>query len=270
MQLGLFAKTFEGHDPGTVLAAVQAAGYSATQYNLACSGLPAMPDAIAPEAAQAVARAAHAHGLSLTAVSGTYNMVHPDMAVRAAGHARLEVLAAACTGMGTRLITLCTGTRDPFDQWREHPDNATPAAWRDLLAAMEVALDIAERHDVLLGIEPELANVVSSAAKARALIAQLGSPRLRIVLDAANLFEAVSLETQRRTVSEAIEPVDSRMISGRSTASMTSSARATRSIRARTAWTRASRSTRSSTTAVRSILSSTASSTASKATTAGT
>ena len=205
MQLGIFAKTFEGHDPGTVLAAVQAAGYSATQYNLACSGLPAMPDAIAPEAAQAVARAAHAHGLSLTAVSGTYNMVHPDMAVRAAGHARLEVLAAACTGMGTRLITLCTGTRDPFDQWREHPDNATPADWRDLLAAMEVALDIAERHDVLLGIEPELANVVSSATKARALIAQLGSPRLRIVLDAANLFEAVSLETQRRTVSEAID-----------------------------------------------------------------
>ncbi len=205
MQLGIFAKTFEGRDPQTVLAAVKAAGFTATQYNLACSGLPAMPEVIPPEVTRAVAQSARVHGLSLTAVSGTYNMVHPDAAVRAAGHVRLDVLASACSAMGTRVITLCTGTRDPFDQWHEHPDNDTPGAWRDLLGAMETALDIAERHDVLLGIEPELANVVNSATKARALIAQLGSPRVRIVLDAANLFEAVSLEIQRRTVSEAID-----------------------------------------------------------------
>jgi sugar phosphate isomerase/epimerase len=214
MQLGIFAKTFEGREPDRVLAAVKDAGFSATQYNLACSGLPAMPDAIGPDAASAVARAVQAHGLSLTAVSGTYNMIHPDPAVRQAGHARLEVLAAACAAMGTRVITLCTGTRDPVDQWREHPDNDTPAAWRDLLAAMETALAIAERHDVDLAIEPELANVVNSAAKARALIDQLGSPRLRIVLDAANLFEAVTLDAQRRIVSEAIDQLADRIVMG--------------------------------------------------------
>jgi sugar phosphate isomerase/epimerase len=212
MQLGIFAKTFEGRDPLTVLTAVKAAGFSATQYNLACSGLPAMPEVIPSAVAQAVALAARDQGLSLTAISGTYNMVHPDVAVRAAGHARLDVLAAACAGMGTRVITLCTGTRDPFDQWHGHPDNDTPEAWRDLLEAMETALDMAERHDVLLGIEPELANVVHSATKARALIAQLGSPRLRIVLDAANLFESVSLEIQRRTVSEAIDLLADRIV----------------------------------------------------------
>jgi sugar phosphate isomerase/epimerase len=204
MQLGIFAKTFEGRDPLTVLMAVKAAGFSATQYNLACSGLPAMPEVISPEVAQAVAMVARDQGLSLTAISGTYNMVHPDVAVRAAGHARLDVLAAACAAMGTRVITLCTGTRDPFDQWHGHPDNDTPEAWRDLLEAMETALDIAERHD--------LANVVNSATKAHALIAQLGSPRLRIVLDAANLFESVSLEIQRRTVSEAIDLLADRIV----------------------------------------------------------
>ena len=78
--------------------------------------------------------------------------------------------------MGTGLVTLCTGTRDPEDQWRWHPDNAAPEAWADLLAEMEKALAIAERHDVALGIEPELANVVSDAAAARRLLDDLREP----------------------------------------------------------------------------------------------
>ena len=95
--------------------------------------------------------------------------------------------------MGTRLVTLCTGTRDPADPWRAHPDNGTPEAWRDLTASMETAIAAAEASDVYLGIEPELANVVSSAEAARRLIDEMKSPRLRIVIDAANLFETASV-----------------------------------------------------------------------------
>ncbi|RZS52922.1 sugar phosphate isomerase/epimerase family protein [Sphaerotilus mobilis] len=214
IQLGIFAKTFPGSDASTVLAAVRAAGYTATQYNMACSGLAAMPDAIEASATQAVAQAAREQGVAMTAVSGTYNMIHPDVAVRAAGHARLATLAAACAGLGTRVITLCTGTRDAQDQWHGHPDNTTPEAWRDLLASMERAIEIADEHDVLLGIEPELANVVNSAQRARALIDQLGSERLRIVLDPANLFEVATLAEQRDTVSAAIDLLADRIVMG--------------------------------------------------------
>ncbi|MEY4748960.1 MAG: hypothetical protein RIQ60_1174 [Pseudomonadota bacterium] len=214
MQLGIFSKTFNGSDPATVLAAVRSAGFAAAQYNMACSGLPSMPEAIDAAAAAAVATAARAQGVAISAVSGTYNMIHPDVAVRQAGHARLDALAGACAGLGTRVITLCTGTRDAQDQWRAHPDNNTPAAWRDLLASMATAIEIADRHDVLLGIEPELANVISSAQRARDLIAQLGSPRLRIVLDPANLFEVATLAEQRDTVSAAIDLLADRIVMG--------------------------------------------------------
>ncbi|SIR45417.1 Sugar phosphate isomerase/epimerase [Rhizobium sp. RU20A] len=205
MKLGIFAKTFEGTDPATVLNAVAAAGYGAAQYNMACSGLPSMPDAISDAEAQAVADAADATGVEIVAVSGTYNMIHPDRAVREAGHRRLEVLAAQARRMGTDLITLCTGTRDAKDQWKEHPDNDTPEAWQDLLEAMRIAITIADRHDVTLGIEPELANVINSAEKAARLIAEMGSERIRIVLDPANLFEVAPVEEQRRIVSGAVD-----------------------------------------------------------------
>jgi sugar phosphate isomerase/epimerase len=214
MRLGIFSKTFDGKAPASVLQAVAQAGFSAAQYNMACSGLAAMPDQISPETAQAVAGAARDSGIEITAVSGTYNMVHPDLRVREAGHARLEVLAQACAAMGTQLITLCTGTRDPDDQWRDHADNTTPAAWRDLLHSMETAIGIADKYQVYLGIEPELANVVHSAARARQLIDELGSPRLRIVLDPANLFEVASLDEQRSTVAQAIDLLADRIAMG--------------------------------------------------------
>jgi sugar phosphate isomerase/epimerase len=164
-----------------------------------------MPDSIAAAQAQAVAGAAKATGQTIFAVSGTYNMIHPDPAVRRMGHRRLEVLAASCKAMGASLITLCTGTRDATDQWRHHPENASPAAWRDLLASFEIAVRIAETHDIQLGIEPELANAVSSARLGRVLIDTMQSARIRIVLDPANLFERADSPERRRLVEEAVD-----------------------------------------------------------------
>lgn len=212
MKLGIFAKTFEGNQPSTVLKAVAAAGYASAQYNMACSGLSAMPDAIDHAAAGEVSDAAREAGVELAAVSGTYNMIHPDLSVRKTGHQRLAVLAGSCHAMSTRLITLCTGTRDPLDQWREHKDNESPEAWRDLIQAMETAIGIADRYDVDLGIEPELANVINSAGKARRLIDELQSPRLKIVLDPANLFEKVTLDEQHAIVSAAIDLLADRIV----------------------------------------------------------
>lgn len=205
MQLGIFAKTFTTTGALPVLRAVADAGYAAAQFNLACLGLPSMPDSIEPDAARSVVEASRQTGVSIAAVSGTYNMIHPDRRVRDQGLARLEVLAASCADMGTRLITLCTGTRDAEDQWRWHADNATDAAWSDLRVEMEAAIAIAERFDIELGIEPELANVVSSARAARRLLDEVNSKRLRIVLDPANLFEVADSAERHRLIDEAVD-----------------------------------------------------------------
>ena len=214
MRLGIFAKTFPGTTPDVVIAAACAAGFSAVQYNMACSGIAPMPDAIPDATAKAVSTAAGRAGVETAAVSGTYNMIHPHPAVRAKGLARLDILARSCASLGTPLITLCTGTRDPDDQWRRHPDNDTPEAWRDLLTEITKAIAIADLYGVDLCIEPELANVINSAAKARRLIDELSSPRLKIVLDAANLFEAEPLQRQRDIVSAAIDILADRIVMG--------------------------------------------------------
>ena len=202
---GIFAKTFPGTSPWPVFEAVKDAGFTTVQYNMACSGLASMPDELPDAIALDVSAAAAAYGIQIAALSATYNMIHPDRAERERGHQRLRILAKAARLMGTDLLTLCTGTRDPEDQWREHPDNNTPAAWDDLVESMRTAVSIAEEFDVYLGVEPELANVINSADKARALIDTVASKRIKIVLDPANLFEVEPLGVQRAIVAHGIQ-----------------------------------------------------------------
>jgi sugar phosphate isomerase/epimerase len=212
MDLGIFARTFVRPTLEGVLDAVVDHGLNQVQFNLACADLPSMPDHIDTSLADLVAREMELRGLTMVAVSGTFNMIHPDPGERWRGMKRLGVLAAACRHLGTSVITLCTGTRDPDDQWRYHPDNASPQAWQDLVVAMEAALRIAEEHDVTLAIEPEVANVVDSAEKARRLLDQMRSPRLKVIMDAANLFPAGTLPYQRQVLDQAFSLLGSDII----------------------------------------------------------
>jgi sugar phosphate isomerase/epimerase len=190
MRLGIFAKTFARPSVEDTFDAVRAHGLAATQFNLSVTGLPSMPDSIPAELADRVRAAARARDLDIAAVSGTFNMAHPDRHERARGLRRLDVLAGACGALGTGVVTLCTGTRDRDDMWRRHADNTTTEAWRDMRDTIATAIAIAERHDIVLAIEPEVGNVVHGPAGARRLLDEIESARLRVVIDAANLFDA--------------------------------------------------------------------------------
>lgn len=205
MRLGIFAKTFARASLEDALDAVRASGLDTLQFNLALTGGPSLPDAIPAVLAARVRAATARRGLSMAAVSGTYNMAHPDPAVRADGARRLVGLIAAAPALGTSIVTLCTGTRDPADMWRRHPSNGTSEAWRDLRASLEPALAAAEHHGVTLAFEPEYGNVVSAAAAGRRLIDEVGSDHLRVVLDAANLVLGAPLDRQADTLREAFD-----------------------------------------------------------------
>jgi sugar phosphate isomerase/epimerase len=205
MQLGIFAKIFDGKSPAVVLPQVKAAGFTVAQYNMACSGLAAMPDAIPPSTIADIKAKAQASGITLSALSATYNMIHPNMTERENGHHRLAVMAEAAKALDIPLVTLCTGTRNTHDQWKHHPDNSSVEAWTDLIHSMQTAITIAERCDIDLGIEPELSNVINSAAQARRLLTELKSPRLKIIFDPVNLFEIEPVTEQRRIISSALD-----------------------------------------------------------------
>jgi sugar phosphate isomerase/epimerase len=205
MQPGIFAKIFARPSVDEVFDAVARLHLRCVQFNFACAGLPSLPENVTPETCARIRKSAAAHRIAIAAVSGTFNVIHPDAAQRRDGLRKLGIIAAACESIGTGLITLCTGTRDPQDMWRPHPDNDSPEAWRDLMVAMTKALTIADKHSLTLGIEPELGNVINSAAKARRLLDEMRSPRLKIILDAANLIRPDELGRMDEVLGEAFD-----------------------------------------------------------------
>jgi len=205
MQLGIFAKTFARPQVEEVFDAVKEHHFDCVQFNLACAGLPTLPDEITPSLITRIREAARKRDIEIAAVSGTYNMIHPDHQVRQAGLRRLRTLASTCHDMGTPIITLCTGSRDPENMWRWHPENASSQAWSDLLSSIEAALRIAEEEQVTLAFEPERANVVNTAAKGHALLAAMQSPSLKVVIDPANLILPGDKGQMSRVLNEAFD-----------------------------------------------------------------
>src|SRR5947208_17141920 len=95
MQIGIFAKTFARSRLEDTLDAIKAHGLSCVQFNMSCAGLSPMPDQIDPGVAEHIRHAMATRGMTMAAISGTFNMIDPNPRVRQKGLRRLRVLASA-------------------------------------------------------------------------------------------------------------------------------------------------------------------------------
>jgi sugar phosphate isomerase/epimerase len=193
MRIGILSKVFARPSLEPVLDAVAAAGLECVQFNMESAGLNPMPDEIPAGLPERVCEAAAVRGIGIATVQGTFNMSHPDAEFRRAGLRRFRLIVAACAPLGTSIVAICIGTRHRENMWGCHPDNGTAEAWRDMSGCVREAVRMAEDAGVTLAMEPEVTNIVDSAAKARRLMDEIGSPRLKVTMDAANLFHAGEL-----------------------------------------------------------------------------
>lgn len=188
MEFGIFETVFTRPTLLDTFGAVKDAGFSCVQFDFASVGVGSQQEGIIEAVARQVRDNASSAGIHIASVSGTFNMIHPNRSNRERELIRLDAIAATCSTLGTGIVTLCTGTRDTDSMWRRHPDNESPGAWADLVETMGRALAIADRHQVRLVIEPEPANVVSDADRAFTFLEEMANPRLKIVLDPANIL----------------------------------------------------------------------------------
>lgn len=203
MQIGILLSTFVRPPLEARLDATKASGIACVQLSLDCAGISAMPDEIPPELAGRIRRETSARGIAIGSLQGTFNMSHPDAEFRESGLRRLRVLAGLAKELSVPRIHLCSGTRDRVSMWRRHPDNDLPSAWKDMVVSMREAADIGRQSGVIVAFEPEVNNVVDSAAKARRLLDEIGSPHLKVTMDAANLFHAGELPRMNEILDEA-------------------------------------------------------------------
>lgn len=189
MELGMYSIELERPGVEALFEAVGEYGFSRMQFDFSSVCEEQMPEVLDEELLQNIRAAADVNGIEIIAVNGTFNMIHPERSVREEGLKRLEVIAKACSTLGCGIITLCTGSRNADNMWRGHKDNGKPEAMEDLKETMSRALEIAGQYDITLGVECEPNNCIDSAAKARELLDYFSDSHLKIIMDAANLFQ---------------------------------------------------------------------------------
>jgi sugar phosphate isomerase/epimerase len=166
-QLGILTTTYRYSTLDDTLDAVVRSGLQAVQVEPVSAGIGPFSEHIDAVLCEEVRQALASRGLTMAAISGTVNMIHPDLVERQAGLRRVLGVIDACAALGTSVVTLCTGTRDPHN------------------------------------IEPEVNNVVDSARKARQLLDEIGSPALKVVMDPANIFHTGELARMHEMLEEA-------------------------------------------------------------------
>jgi sugar phosphate isomerase/epimerase len=210
--LGLLSPEFPSVSLSANLDAIAATGAVSVQFDLFSAVGHTFPTELSQDAVAAIHAGFSERQLTLAALSGTYNMIDPDPQAREIGAEGLNRVIALAPRLGTNIVTLCTGSRDPGNMWRKHPGNDTAEAWADLLVQMKEAVSVAEKYGVTLGVEPEIGNTINSVRKARSLLDEVGSPQLKIVMDGANIFQRGQLPNMRKVLDEAFELLGSDIV----------------------------------------------------------
>jgi sugar phosphate isomerase/epimerase len=189
------------------------AGFDVAHWSFAAIGIPTLAEGVAGETFARVRAGFDARDIAIPSVSATYNVVHPDGDLRRRQTVAAVELIARIPTLGADLATLCSGTRDPDDMWRGHPDNASTDAWSDLRETLDVLLAAADTAGIRLGIEPEPGNVIRDAAAAARLLEELGPDApVGIIFDPANLLSPATIPDQGRILREAVELLGPRIL----------------------------------------------------------
>jgi sugar phosphate isomerase/epimerase len=214
--LGAFARIYVRDSADALAEAFVADQLVQVQLNLSALGLPTIPTAeeFANLDASAIQAAFTSRGRVIWGVSATYNTAHPDPGVREDTTAKAAYFIASLGALQPFAATLCTGTRDPDNMWRPHPDNSTEAAWMDMRRSLDELIPAARQAGVLLAVEPEPGNVVSGTAQAQRLVAELGADAERIgfILDPAHLIAVSPAQQHEEILLEAFQELGEKTI----------------------------------------------------------
>lgn len=209
--IGAFARIWQGTDLASLPGRMRASGVTTCQWNFRTLGRPPIDPTVTPEDCAAIRKTLHAGGVGIWGLSATYNIADPDRGQREHMTAKALKQITYAPQLGAEVVTLCSGTRDPENMWRAHPDNATPEAWEDAMSTLGRLARQASDSGVLLGIEPERGNIVSSADAAVRMLDLFGpGAPFSIVLDPANLLSVGQLPDQAGILTDAFERLGAR------------------------------------------------------------
>jgi sugar phosphate isomerase/epimerase len=133
-------------------------------------------------------------GVSIHSIGVYTNLIHPDPAERKANLAYFEAMMRIGDAMDVHAFITEAGHYHGDAPEPPVPLHFQEDVWKRMVATGKELAKLAEGHRATLLFEPFYRGFLSSAKRARLFLEDLGSPRIRALLDPANLLEVNDLE----------------------------------------------------------------------------
>jgi sugar phosphate isomerase/epimerase len=147
-----------------------------------------------PDRAKDIAGIYRAAGISIQALGVYATLIHPDAAERQAHLAYFEAMMKLGSHMGVRNFLSEMGHYQPEGPAPRIAYDWQDEVWKRAVATGKELARIAEANDATVLLESIHYSVLASAKRTRLFIEEVGSPRVRVQLDPANLLEVNDLE----------------------------------------------------------------------------
>jgi len=142
----------------------------------------------------AIARAYGSAGLTIHSIGVYTNLIHGDAAERQANLVYFESMMKAGKEMDVRTFITEAGHYEPEGPAPNVAHHFQEEVWRRMLTTVRQLAELAERHDATVLMEPFFGGFLASAKRTRVFLQEVNSPRIRALLDPANLLEVDDLE----------------------------------------------------------------------------
>lgn len=145
---------------------------------------------LTPDRCRRIADTYRSAGITIHSLGVYTNLIHPDPTERQANLAYFEGMMQVGAHMGVRTFVTEAGhyynPEEPAPRVEYHYQEEV---WREMVATGRELAKRAERHDATVLFEPYYRHFFASAKRTRVYLEEVDSPRLRALLDPANLLE---------------------------------------------------------------------------------
>ena len=150
--------------------------------------------ALTPERAKEIAGIYRAAGISIHGLGVYPTLIHPDGAERTANLSYLEAVMKLGNHMGIRTFISEMGHYTPPGPAPPVPFDFQDEVWKSAVDTAKELGRLAEANGATVLLEPFYRGFLASAKRTRVFLEEVGSPRIRALLDPANLLEVNDLE----------------------------------------------------------------------------
>jgi sugar phosphate isomerase/epimerase len=143
---------------------------------------------------KAIAGTYRSAGIAIHSIGVYTNLIHPDAAERKANLAYFEAMMKIGGHMGVRTFISEAGHYYPTGPAQREAYDFKEDVWKRTVATAKELAKSADGHDATVLFEPYFQSFFASAKRTRVFLEEVDSPRIRALLDPANLLELNDLE----------------------------------------------------------------------------